>query len=98
MGVQAVAGPAFELGGIVAAEEMARARRYEGAALQHIAAKIGDAIGDRTPNSKIEERVGHNGSSGTSREGLAEKCQALSQNVYFDAAPICKTVQNLFRI
>ena len=35
MGVQAVAGPAFELGGIVAAEEMARARRYEGAALQH---------------------------------------------------------------
>jgi len=39
--VQAVAGPAFELCGIVAAEEMARARRYEGAALQHIAAKIG---------------------------------------------------------
>jgi len=42
MGVQAVAGPAFELGGIVAAEEMARARRYEGAALQHNGAKIRD--------------------------------------------------------
>ena len=52
MGMQAVAGPAFELGGVVAAEEMARAGRYEGAALQHNAAKIGDAIGDRMSNSR----------------------------------------------
>ncbi len=40
MVMQAVAGPAFEQGGVVAAEEMARARRYEWTALQHIAAKI----------------------------------------------------------
>ena len=58
MGMQAIADPAFELGGVVASEDVARAWRYEGAALQHIAAKIWQWTAERLRKTIIQPWVG----------------------------------------
>ncbi len=52
VGMQAIADPKFELGGVVALKKVARAGRYEWAAWQHIAAKIGNHLCGWLPYSR----------------------------------------------